>query len=215
MNSVPHVRAETARAAATLSARQPIHRPNVVARCARSWVKAELQERFNLRCCESLEEFQQSHERALTRQRHLKLNRTRHEKDDRDRVADPRYFVLGWDNRDKKRRLTEAIESFRAEVARIDSQVRELSERTEQLRRRIVAVEAAERFKTFAEIDFATLTRHRSLAVPGTGRQPPPPQHLTSSELLAFGICRQENLRIEQERLPQPDFLGLTENSSE
>lgn len=64
-------------------------------------------------------------------------------------------------------------------------------------------------------MDQDTLTRHRSLAVPGTGRQPPPPQHLTSSELLAFGICRQENLRIEQERLPQPDFLGLTENSSE
>lgn len=144
MNSVPHVRAEPARAAATLSARQPIHRPNAVARGhgqklvylqvgererqadgpkpeTRSlfwkldfregwspllpWVKAELQERFNLRCCETLEEFQQSHERALTRQRHLKLNSTRHEKDDRDRVADPRYFVLGWDNRDKKRRL--------------------------------------------------------------------------------------------------------------
>ena len=36
--------------------------------------EAELQERFNFRCCDTLEEFQQSHERALTRQRHLKLN---------------------------------------------------------------------------------------------------------------------------------------------
>ena len=98
----------------------------------------------------------------MTRQRHLKLSSTRHEKDDRDRVADPRYFVLGWDNRDKRRRLTEAIESFRAEVARIDSQVKELSERSEQLRRRIVAVEAAERFKTFAEIDFASHEREVS-----------------------------------------------------
>jgi uncharacterized protein YPO0396 len=117
------------------------------------WVKAELHERYNFRCCETLEEFQQSHERALTRQRHLKLNSTRHEKDDRDRVADPRHFVLGWDNRDKKQRLAEAIESLKRDVERIDLQVKELSGQTEQIRRRIVAVEMAERFKTFAEMD--------------------------------------------------------------
>ncbi len=46
-------------------------------------------------------------------------------------------------------------------------------------------------------MDENTLTRHRSLAVPGTGRQPSPPLHLTSSELLAFELCRQENLRVE------------------
>lgn len=123
------------------------------------WVKAELQERFNIRCCDTLEEFQQSHDRAMTRQRHLKLSHTRHEKDDRDRVANPRYFVLGWDNRDKKRRLAETIESLRAEIARIDSQVTQMSERVEQLRRRIVAVEAAERFKSYSEIDFASHER--------------------------------------------------------
>ena len=51
-------------------------------------------------------------------------------------------------------------------------------------------------------MDVATITRYRSLAVPGTGRQPSLPPHLTTTELLAFDLCRQENLRIEQERLP-------------
>lgn len=50
-------------------------------------------------------------------------------------------------------------------------------------------------------MDVATITRHRSLAVPGIGRQPSLPPHLTTTELLAFDLCRQESLRIEQERL--------------
>ena len=57
-------------------------------------------------------------------------------------------------------------------------------------------------------MDVATITRHRSLAVSGTGRQPSPPPHLTTTELLAYDLCRQENLRIEQERLPLPDFAN-------
>jgi len=119
------------------------------------WVKAELRERYNVRCCDTIEEFQQAHGLAMTRQRHLKHSLARHEKDDRDSVADPRNYVLGWDNRDKKRRLADTIESLRADIAQIDSQIGQTEVTTEQLRRRIVAVETAEQFKTFSEIDFA------------------------------------------------------------
>jgi hypothetical protein len=56
-------------------------------------------------------------------------------------------------------------------------------------------------------MDEVTLTRYRSLAVPGSGRQPSPPPHMTSTELLTFGHCRQDNLRVEQERLPHLNFF--------
>lgn len=123
------------------------------------WVKAEIQERHNFRCCDTIEELQQSHERAITRSRHLKHNSTRHEKDDRDRVADPRYFVLGWNNNEKKRRLAEVIESLQSEIGQVDSKITQLEQSTEQLRRHVRCIEEAERFKSFAEIDFANHER--------------------------------------------------------
>lgn len=51
-------------------------------------------------------------------------------------------------------------------------------------------------------MDDDTLTRHRSLSVPGTGACPPQPPHLSTAELLAFNRCRKDNLRVEQERIP-------------
>ncbi|MBI5759291.1 MAG: AAA family ATPase, partial [Planctomycetales bacterium] len=120
------------------------------------WVKTEVQEHHSFRCCETVEEFQQSHERALNRERHLKHNSARHEKDDRKRVSDPRYFVLGWDNKEKKRRLAEAIESLKRHVSQLDSRIDQLQMEANAVRVRLVAVEAAQRFTSFAEIDFVT-----------------------------------------------------------
>ncbi len=82
------------------------------------WVKAELQEKHNIRCCDTIEEFQQAHDRAMTRNRHMKFSPTRHEKDDRDRTGDPRHFVLGWDNKEKKRRLAETIEALTRQISK-------------------------------------------------------------------------------------------------
>ena len=87
------------------------------------WVKAELQERHNIRCCDTIEEFQQTHDRAMTRNRHMKLGPSRHEKDDRERVADPRFYVLGWDNKEKKRRLAETIETLTHQISQIDARI--------------------------------------------------------------------------------------------
>jgi hypothetical protein len=57
-------------------------------------------------------------------------------------------------------------------------------------------------------MDDATLLRWRSLcagvsSVARNNKTPSPPSRLTEPELAAFHICREENLRLEQERLPQ------------
>lgn len=57
-------------------------------------------------------------------------------------------------------------------------------------------------------MDEATLTRHQSLAGPGTGRQLAPPPHLTPEERLAFERCLKENIRVEQERIPLNELAG-------
>jgi uncharacterized protein YPO0396 len=119
------------------------------------WVKLELQQRFNFRCCETIEEFQQSPDRALTYNRHTKLNATRHEKDDRDRVTDPRYYVLGWDNREKKQRLAEAITTLKKEIDQLDACILRQEAVSNQLRQRLVAAAEVNSFQGFAEIDYA------------------------------------------------------------
>jgi hypothetical protein len=48
-----------------------------------------------------------------------------------------------------------------------------------------------------------TLERFGDLCVPGNGGVGPPPAHLTTAEYEAFLRCRNLNLRLEQERLPQ------------
>lgn len=51
-------------------------------------------------------------------------------------------------------------------------------------------------------MDIATINRYRSIAGTGTGNRFSAPPHLTADEAFAFSICLQENLRIEQERIP-------------
>ncbi len=121
------------------------------------WVKAELSRKFDYLCCETAEEFQQSHGPALTRHRHVKSGSQWHEKDDRDHVADPRNYVLGWDNREKKQRIS-------AEIARLAQVEIEVNRRVEliegqliELRDRLSALAEAAKVVAFAEIDF---TRH-------------------------------------------------------
>ncbi len=57
-------------------------------------------------------------------------------------------------------------------------------------------------------MDLAALNRWRHLAVLGTGRKPDIPPHLTEAEQQAYLTCRAENLRLEQERIPQDEVLN-------
>ncbi|MBI1313977.1 AAA family ATPase [bacterium] len=119
------------------------------------WVRAELESRFDYRCCETIEEFQQFHGRAMTRSRHVKSGAVRHSKDDRERSVDPRSFVLGWDNREKKRRLSEAIDSHRRQLDSLLTRIAACDEELRTLRTRETAISQLREFTDFESIDFA------------------------------------------------------------
>jgi len=57
-------------------------------------------------------------------------------------------------------------------------------------------------------MDRATFDRHESLAIDGTGRKSELPTQLTDAERSLFVHCRDNNLRLEQERLSQSDVLA-------
>ncbi|HQR79117.1 MAG TPA: ATP-binding protein [Actinomycetota bacterium] len=68
------------------------------------WLEAEVHKRFDLVCAGSPDEFR-NERRALTRNGQIKGGGERHEKDDRRRLGDRRWYVLGWDNAAKRRTL--------------------------------------------------------------------------------------------------------------
>jgi uncharacterized protein YPO0396 len=119
------------------------------------WVKAEIADRFDYQCCETIEEFQAAEGRALTRERHLKTGTVRHEKDDRDRSSDPRYFVLGWDNREKRRLLAESVTRLRSEVAEFERAVEKLDNTLATLRSRQASARRALEMTDFESINAA------------------------------------------------------------
>src|SRR3954447_785867 len=90
------------------------------------WVRGEILKRFDFRCCESVDEFNHVARLAMTDKRHVKFNAERHQKDDRNRTVDPRYFVLGWDNTEKKRLIAEQIQLVQSELVKAQQAVAEL-----------------------------------------------------------------------------------------
>jgi uncharacterized protein YPO0396 len=123
------------------------------------WVKAELEERFDYRCCDTVEEFQQAQGLAMTRHRHLKVRGVRHEKDDRDRVSDPRFFVLGWNNAEKKRRLAQRIFEYQERRSQLNARVQAVEDRLAALRTRHEATRKASEVVDFGAIDHAAEQR--------------------------------------------------------
>lgn len=123
------------------------------------WLKAELLERFDYACCETIEEFQEHRGLAITRHRHVKAGRQRHEKDDREQASDPRNFVLGWDNREKKLRIAAEIERLElvdtAESARLDA----INQRQQRLQLRHAATGEILRVSNFLDVDFVSHER--------------------------------------------------------
>ena len=117
------------------------------------WVKAELQQRFDYRCCDTVEEFQQCRGLAMTISRHIKSGQRRHDKDDRDKITDPRNFVLGWDNRQKKQRIAEELERLRHEDTKLTERSTLINRQLHIVRDRLQAVVALDLVTTFDQID--------------------------------------------------------------
>ncbi len=105
------------------------------------WLTAEVQKRFDVVCASSADEFR-IERRALTRNGQIKGGGERHEKDDRRRLGDRRWYVLGWDNTAKRKMM----EGQRCEAAAIvDAHSREheglrMRQRSSDMRAQQIAV---------------------------------------------------------------------------
>lgn len=122
------------------------------------WVRGEVARRFDYQCCDSVEEFQTATRKALTANRHVKYASDRHTKDDRPRAMERRFFVLGWDNREKRRLLAQRIRSLAASIVELD----EVIAAHEATRDRLQTVQrAAEQALELHDFDAVDVGRHQ------------------------------------------------------
>ncbi|MFO0013686.1 MAG: ATP-binding protein [Planctomycetota bacterium] len=119
------------------------------------WVKGEILERFDYQACETLDEFAACNGAAMTIHRHFKKGAVRHEKDDRNAPDDRRHFVLGWDNREKRSAILDAIRDMERDLDSLHQRGRSLEEKTDDATRMISQLDQAANYSDYDEIDAA------------------------------------------------------------
>lgn len=119
------------------------------------WVRLEIQQRFDFIACDTIEQFQNADFSAMTRNRHIKTGNARHEKDDRQSMNDRRYFVLGWDNRQKRLSLAESIRNAESDLQQLEQRSARACADIDQITAAIESLDQALKTEDFNSIDNA------------------------------------------------------------
>lgn len=129
----------------------------------RAWLELEISLRAPHARCEEMERFYREPD-AVTPEGLVKSGKTRHEKDDRRSVADPRNFILGWSNKDKIALLERDLAQVHGSLAKAKHALVEVNLALESLEARRKALAEALRLESFETIDMAQAAkRHRDL----------------------------------------------------
>ncbi|MDF1752459.1 MAG: SbcC/MukB-like Walker B domain-containing protein [Verrucomicrobiales bacterium] len=118
------------------------------------WVSIEVGRLHAYRCCDTIEDFQNASGQAITKERQIKRGSVRHEKDDRERVADPRNWVLGWNFESKLELLRQDYKDRVEELTKLDREITSLRQQEEKYRNLAHSAQRALEIKHFAGIDF-------------------------------------------------------------
>jgi len=171
------------------------------------WVKAELLEKFDYACCETIEAFEECRGLAMTQHRHIKSGRQRHEKDDRDHASDPHHFVLGWDNREKKQRIAAEIVRHEQVDSTESKRIDLLNEQALRLQSRLNACVEIKRVSSYSEINFLVhdveirrLEEERVAIERGSDRLQLLKRHIASAESDETALRRRHDDLVGDER---------------
>src|SRR5579884_458759 len=123
------------------------------------WLRAEIIDGFNYRCCESLVDFQRASYRALTLNGQIKHGLARHEKDDRRPLGDRRNYVLGWDNREKLALIAKELTDCKAELDHISGLITQVEKQQDREREKQSALQLLLAFDSFELIDWRAVAR--------------------------------------------------------
>ncbi len=119
-----------------------------------TFLASELGRRADHVCVAGVEELQSEH-RAVTREGQIRSGE-RHEKDDRNRVDDPRQWILGRSNARKVDALTSARDRLGSELEVVEQSVTAVTERRDAVLEVAQSLARLSDFSSWNEIDTAT-----------------------------------------------------------
>lgn len=99
----------------------------------RNWLSAQLRKRYDYVCVDTLQAFRKT-QKAITQQGQVRHGQSRHEKDDRHAIDDRRRWVLGFDNRDKKKLFEQHAQKIAEEIETLSKELVSLAELKEKQR---------------------------------------------------------------------------------
>ncbi|HST83229.1 MAG TPA: SbcC/MukB-like Walker B domain-containing protein [Kineosporiaceae bacterium] len=124
------------------------------------WLEKELQRRGALVCAQTMEEFRRA-DRAVTRAGQVK-DRQRHEKNDTKLLGDRSTYVLGWSNQGKIDALLERATVLHRDLKQIREAIKAQEAEREAVARRRTAFAKLVDFRTWDEVDWASVVRRIS-----------------------------------------------------
>lgn len=120
------------------------------------WLESELSRRFDYACCASMEQFRRERQ-AITQAGQTKGGGERHEKDDRRRLDDRSYYVLGWSNEGKIAVLEKQAQVLEGRKQTIVGQIGKTSQEQSALRERLDGLSKISVFDNFNDLDWQPL----------------------------------------------------------
>ncbi|NLW10590.1 MAG: ATP-dependent exonuclease SbcCD, C subunit-like protein, partial [Clostridiaceae bacterium] len=117
------------------------------------WLEREVSHRFNLACCETVEQFRREN-RAITRNGQIKSGDNRHEKDDRHSIDDRSRFILGWDNNKKIKTLEQQAAGLERGIAALSNRRDQLEKDIAVVKQRIERMSSLRAYSDFQDIDW-------------------------------------------------------------
>jgi len=117
------------------------------------WLEREVSHRFNLACCETVEQFRREN-RAITRNGQIKSGDNRHEKDDRHSIDDRSRFILGWDNNKKIKTLEQQAAGLERGIAALSNRRDQLEKDIAVVKQRIELMSSLRAYSDFQDIDW-------------------------------------------------------------
>ncbi|MCC8936027.1 ATP-dependent exonuclease SbcCD, C subunit-like protein [Bradyrhizobium sp. Arg68] len=118
-----------------------------------SWVEADLAQRFDFACCETLDTFRRE-TRAITRSGQTKSGGERHEKDDRYRIDDRTRYVLGWSNEAKIAAFERECLALQVRLQAIATELAKLQNESKILETRHGKLQQLSVFENFRDLDW-------------------------------------------------------------
>lgn len=118
------------------------------------WLEERLYSEFNYACVDTLEDFNNINEKAVTKEGLIKARGGKHEKDDRPEINRREHYVLGWDNREKIAAIKKEYDNLRNQVITKNNEIKELDNKRKETEERKEAFSSLLNFDKFDDIDW-------------------------------------------------------------